>query len=218
MTYLAPSYYRARYYDPQTGRFISEDPLGFAGGIDFYAYTHNHPIDFLDPFGLADVYIWNGDGSAAAALSGGAWGHAAIRLDDGTYISWWPDPARGTEQKEGRYTRADAIRDDTYAHDVKDEKRPPDQVIHIDGLDEARIADWWKKYKKNPIWDFSKRNCSHTVVDAISAGIPPGYHATPPKPWVTTSPSDAAGYANAVKKLLQSPAPGSLGGGGGNAW
>jgi RHS repeat-associated protein len=31
-------YYRARYYDPKIGRFISEDPIRFSGGINFYAY------------------------------------------------------------------------------------------------------------------------------------------------------------------------------------
>jgi RHS repeat-associated protein len=47
-------YYRARYYDPATGRFLSEDPLGFdGGGANFYAYVGNHPVDFVDPLGLA---------------------------------------------------------------------------------------------------------------------------------------------------------------------
>ncbi len=45
-------YYRARYYDPTTGRFIGEDPLAFIAGNDFYRYVENQPIDFLDPFGL----------------------------------------------------------------------------------------------------------------------------------------------------------------------
>jgi RHS repeat-associated protein len=34
-------YYRARYYNPSTARFISEDPIGIAGGINLYAYTGN---------------------------------------------------------------------------------------------------------------------------------------------------------------------------------
>jgi RHS repeat-associated protein len=46
------SYYRARYYDPSAGRFISEDPIGFDGGENFYAYTSNSPVDLKDPFGL----------------------------------------------------------------------------------------------------------------------------------------------------------------------
>jgi RHS repeat-associated protein len=46
-------YYRARFYDPQAGRFISEDPIGFRGGDNFYQYVGNSPISFADPLGLA---------------------------------------------------------------------------------------------------------------------------------------------------------------------
>jgi len=45
-------YYRARYYSPTYQRFISEDPLGFGGGINPYAYTANAPTSFRDPLGL----------------------------------------------------------------------------------------------------------------------------------------------------------------------
>jgi len=38
---LSPSYYRARYYDPSIGRFLSEDPTGFNAGNNFYAYVEN---------------------------------------------------------------------------------------------------------------------------------------------------------------------------------
>jgi len=47
-------YYRARYYDQNTGRFISGDPIQFKGGINFYAYVHNDPADLVDPLGLCD--------------------------------------------------------------------------------------------------------------------------------------------------------------------
>jgi RHS repeat-associated protein len=46
------SYYRARYYDPQTGRFVSEDPIGFIGTINFYSYAINNPVLFVDPSDL----------------------------------------------------------------------------------------------------------------------------------------------------------------------
>ena len=45
--------YRARYYDPTIGRFVSEDPIGFHAGVNFYDYVLNRPTVFLDPTGLA---------------------------------------------------------------------------------------------------------------------------------------------------------------------
>jgi RHS repeat-associated protein len=46
-------YYRARYYDPLTGRFTSTDPIGLAGGdVNLYAYTWNDLIGYTDPLGL----------------------------------------------------------------------------------------------------------------------------------------------------------------------
>ncbi len=44
--------YRARYYSPVLQRFISEDPIGFAGGVNLYAYALNNPIYWTDSFGL----------------------------------------------------------------------------------------------------------------------------------------------------------------------
>jgi RHS repeat-associated protein len=44
-------FYRARYYDPSTGRFLSEDPLQHDGGNNFYAYVLNDPLNLTDAFG-----------------------------------------------------------------------------------------------------------------------------------------------------------------------
>jgi RHS repeat-associated protein len=45
-------FYRARFYDQNVGRFLSEDPIGFKGGINFYAYVNNRPTKYRDPLGL----------------------------------------------------------------------------------------------------------------------------------------------------------------------
>jgi RHS repeat-associated protein len=47
-------YYRSRYYDPTAGRFLSEDPIGFRGGINKFTYVHNRPLDRLDRFGTQE--------------------------------------------------------------------------------------------------------------------------------------------------------------------
>ena len=48
----ARNYYRARYYDPKLGRFLSEDPIRWFGGINLYPYVDNNPTNFVDPTGL----------------------------------------------------------------------------------------------------------------------------------------------------------------------
>ncbi len=51
-------YYRARYYSPMMGGFISEDPLGFDGGqASFYAYVDGNPLNDTDPLGLCDCAV-----------------------------------------------------------------------------------------------------------------------------------------------------------------
>src|SRR5207247_3615322 len=59
-------YYRARYYAPQWGRFLSEDPIGFEGGINQYAYCGNNPVNGTDPGGLQIA----GDGSGWSGFVG----------------------------------------------------------------------------------------------------------------------------------------------------
>ena len=40
------------YYDPKVGRFINEDPIRWAGGINRYAYVENNPASKADHYGL----------------------------------------------------------------------------------------------------------------------------------------------------------------------
>ena len=43
---------RARWYSPSLGRFLCEDPIGFGGGMNWFAYADGNPISLSDPFGL----------------------------------------------------------------------------------------------------------------------------------------------------------------------
>jgi len=77
-------YYRARYYDPAIGRFISEDPMGFgAGDVNFYQYTSNNPVNGNDPSGL--------DAFSAIAKLGGRLGNAATREHIAQVAKAWID-------------------------------------------------------------------------------------------------------------------------------
>ncbi len=67
------SYDRARYYNPATGRFISQDPAGFGGGdVNLYRYVGNDPTAMTDPTGEM-AYVPPGPVGNPWAVSGGAY-------------------------------------------------------------------------------------------------------------------------------------------------
>ena len=73
-------YYRARYYAPGMGRFVSEDPLGFGGGdVNLYGYVGGGPTGRRDPTGM----FWVGVGTEAAASA--VWGTMASMT---TNLAW----------------------------------------------------------------------------------------------------------------------------------
>ena len=192
------SYYRARYYSPALHRFISQDPVGFSGGINFYAYVGNNPGVWIDPFGLLQVKIWDFRGSASA------WGHASLTLENGTHISWWPSEPR--EYPLGGSLpiySAPPYNPQSPYDDFKNEGyRNPDRVINIDGLDEAAIAAWWEKYRDSNQWKTFGRNCATTVADALKAGGGGRWWWWSAHNLVWT-PDNAAIFAENIRKDLQ---------------
>ena len=50
-------YFRARWYEPVSGRWMSNDPIGIAGGMNQYVFCANNPVNFVDPDGLAKASI-----------------------------------------------------------------------------------------------------------------------------------------------------------------
>lgn len=84
-------HFGAREYDPQVGRWISKDPIGFAGGdANLFGYVLNDPVNFIDPGGLTGLgsSIGRGvvSGVAVGAAVGIAFGNPAAGLACGIVV------------------------------------------------------------------------------------------------------------------------------------
>ena len=83
-------YMRARYYDPSIGRFISKDPIGWAGGLNLYGYTGNNPVNFVDPAGLMS-FIFNAGGHVpiVPGFASGGYNISSEKVDPYTSNASW---------------------------------------------------------------------------------------------------------------------------------
>jgi len=66
-------YNRFRYYDPQVGRYVNQDPIGVIGGINTYAYVRNLPTRRADPLGLYDMAAFFNMHGVQERVSLGKW-------------------------------------------------------------------------------------------------------------------------------------------------
>lgn len=153
-----------RNYRPGEARWMSADPSGFPDGVNNHRYLDS-PLSSVDPLGLLDVNIWSADSSTSGQKT---MGHASATTQSGNYISWWPkndtSPSLIFDEK------ADKSR--TFSKDSSDEGRAPDYTIHIDGLDESKVDDWWNGYKNDPgnDWNAWSSNCSDIIAEALRQG------------------------------------------------
>jgi RHS repeat-associated protein len=59
-----------RYLDTQTGRFLTRDPVGYAGGGNLYRFVGNSPTSFADPSGLVERWQYVAGGAAVGGTAG----------------------------------------------------------------------------------------------------------------------------------------------------
>ena len=60
-------HYKARAYDPATGRFLQTDPIGYGDGMNVYAYVRGDPVNLEDTSGLDPYDLYDSEARAANA-------------------------------------------------------------------------------------------------------------------------------------------------------
>lgn len=139
-------YYRARYYSPELQRFISEDPIGLAGGINLYSYVGNNPVNFVDPLGLlTEVVIWQPTGWGRSSF-----GHVSVNINGTTYSF---EPAGMRIMPTTNYLAKNAFREGV------------GKVLNITPEQEATLNNFLKNYNKG--YGRLTNNCG----DPIESGL-----------------------------------------------
>lgn len=158
-------YYRARYYDPQVGRFVSKDPIGFEGGDNnLYGYVLNNPVNWTDPYGKrVSVFTRSLD----MKVKSGPYVHCVLIVEkcDGTKQTW--DFQNDNEVYNPAKTPSNRI------------KNPVTTVVHAkNDLDDkvSFIAD----QMGHPKYDTTKYNCCYWVEDVLRKA---GISWKNPNPW-----------------------------------
>jgi RHS repeat-associated protein len=138
-----------RYYDPQTGRYVTSDPIGLNGGLNTFGYVGANPISGIDPLGLDNLVIAGGvrDGSM------NVFGHVGMAVTGNGMYSYGNDTNLGSSV-------ADYLNDQS--------KYRNQMVVAIPttaSQDEAALKYFSKHPNKNDVGTFD--NCAVRTNEAL---------------------------------------------------
>jgi RHS repeat-associated protein len=91
-------FFRARWYDPITGRWLSNDPIGISGGLNQYVAFLSNPVNFRDPLGLWNQgMFWRGVAGLGANVVGAAVGYVGAETGAGLALGIWCSANAGVQ-------------------------------------------------------------------------------------------------------------------------
>ena len=158
--------YRFRYFDPTIGRFLSEDPILFDGGIDFYRYAENNPVTEADPLGLDTKVCYY-------PSSNQPWGHIGFGL-----------PQEGQDGTSGFYPTGNPF--DSPGKVKPDTEHKPTQCKTIPApkdKDQCMLQCQQDRTKNPGDYKVFSRQCTSFVRDCMKkCGLPAGNYDGP-RPW-----------------------------------
>lgn len=148
--------FRARWYDPVVGRWLSKDPIGISGGLNQYVFCGNNPVNFTDPFGLyLTVSLYPG---------AGRFGHVGIGVNSPNTTGFYAAPGASTISIAAGQPVPGVMQPDT---------RVPitTVVIPTTPQQDQAVQNFINQRINNPgNYDVNDRNCATTVHDALGAG------------------------------------------------
>jgi RHS repeat-associated protein len=205
-------YFRMRDYSPTLMRWTSVDAKGLgAGDSNVYRYAGNDPTNATDPTGQLKVYVWSPHVDA--------YGHSAVQLSDGTYISWWP--AGPGKNKKGRPGGTHSHEDDVDSN--KGEGMEADIIVDIGDncFNEDDTKKWWDDFTSKPeTWSATTNSCSDIAAKALNkmVSVANPCYASISHSNVIWTPKDVADYAECLKRWCGSKKNGVVNASGRYVW
>jgi len=186
-------YNRYRYYDPTIGAYINQDPIGLAGGTNWYRYPLN-PIQGIDPVGLATAIIVGGPVSSNPA------GHVALAFSGQGVYSY------GTAQPFGSSVTA-------YLQSQSAYRATTVYILNTTPEQENKMVGYIKNnYSKKGRYSVFSHSCATATNDALdSVGIGSDILMTEGSLAQFPGTSALIGISNATpENIIQIPQGGSI--------
>ena len=114
--------FRARWYAPTIGRWLSKDPIGLEGGLNLYVFCGNDPLNYMDPFGcLEAISAYNDWGKIAVAGfdQGGVGGYAqaaGASIMQAFIDFWGARDVEGASDSSGYYSGSDGCKGKSWGY------------------------------------------------------------------------------------------------------